>query len=456
MKRRVLAFLLLLPFVAAAQTKGSMEQSLDVLLKDELFETGDVSLAVYDLTAGELLYSHREKKTLRPASVQKVLTAVAALEKLGSSYTVETELFERKTGACRNLYVKGCMDPLFSDADMKRMVLSVPAGMVVDTLFADCSFTDSLYWGSGWVWDDNPYGFQPYLSPLMVCGGAVDVEVWPLARGEAPGYKVTPESSFYSVVNEAESNNPEMGKLTILRDWLVDSNVIRIRGNCKSRYKESINMYRSADFFVAMLAEMLAGQGVEVRNVAFSAVPRGATRVHSCKRYLTDIVDEALMESDNLCAEALVYHLAAIDNRPPLSLEEGCSVLQDFLSVTLGVEEGFMVHDGSGLSIYDYTSAAAILEVLKHAYGSKEYFDAFYSSLPLSGVSGTMQHRTKGSAAYKKVRAKTGTVKGFCTLAGYAQAADGHLYAFVIFNSGLQKPAEIRLWQDKVLDALCR
>ena len=54
------------------------------------------------------------------------------------------------------------------------------------------------------------------------------------------------------------------------------------------------------------------------------------------------------------------------------------------------------------------------------------------------------------------VRAKTGTVKGVCTLAGYAQTADGHLYAFVMLNGGLQKASTVRKWQDKVLEAICR
>ena len=77
--------------------------------------------------------------------------------------------------------------------------------------------------------------------------------VWPGAKGEPPAYKVTPESAFYTVVNEAASNDPSAGKLTVLRDWLEDSNTIRIRGNCTKRYKESLNMYKSADFFLAML-----------------------------------------------------------------------------------------------------------------------------------------------------------------------------------------------------------
>lgn len=457
MKARIFIFLMLmLPMLTSAQAQNEIENRIDVLLQDRLFVNGDVSLAIYDLDDGKMICSHREKKSLRPASVQKVLTAVVALEKLGVSYTFDTELYERSTDDCRNLYVKGRMDPLFDEHDMKRMAAGVPAGTVIDTLFADCSFIDSLYWGSGWVWDDNPYGFQPYLSPLMVCKGAVEVKVKPSARGRTPEYMVTPESSFYSVVNEAKSNDCSLGKLTILRDWLDDSNLIRIKGNCKAPYKESINMYKSADFFLAMLVEKLSQFGIEVRHVAFSRVPDDADVIYTCKRNLANVVDEALMESDNLCAEALLYHLGAIDNASPLSMDYGCEVLREFIKDELDIDSGFNIADGSGLSVYDYLTAEIILEVLKHAYEDKECFDVLYAHLPQSGISGTMKNRTKGNAAYKKVRAKTGTVKGVCSLAGYALGKNGNMYAFVMINSGLEKASKVREWQDKVLDAICK
>ena len=453
---RILRLLLMFPFMLAAQSGVALRKELGTLLNDKLFDTGDVSLMVYDLTADTLLYSHRAHKLVRPASVQKVLTSVVALEHLGRDYTFDTELFDKASDDSYNLFVKGGMDPLFNDADVQRMANSVGPGMVVDTLFADCSFSDSLYWGSGWVWDDNPYGYQPYLSPLMLCRGAVEVVVWPRDNGEAPAYKVTPESSFYTVLNEAVSNDPSKEKLTVLRDWLVDSNVIRIRGNCTKRYKESINMYKSADFFMAVLVEKLALRGVTVSNVAYGPAPADAERIFANSRPVAAVIDEALMESDNLCAEALLYHLAAQENVSPVSASQGCGVVSRFVKERLGVKGDISIADGSGLSVYNYLSADVVLSALRFAHTHKAVFDAFYTHLPQSGISGTMQNRTKETKAYGKVRAKTGTVKGVCTLAGYAQAANGHIYAFVMLNSGLQSPRTVRAWQDKVLDAICK
>lgn len=42
---------------------------------------------------------------------------------------------------------------------------------------------DSIYWGSGWAWDDTPASYQPYLSPLMLNKGLVTVTASPGERG---------------------------------------------------------------------------------------------------------------------------------------------------------------------------------------------------------------------------------------------------------------------------------
>ena len=62
----------------------------------------------------------------------------------------------------------------------------------------------------------------------------------------------------------------------------------------------------------------------------------------------------------------------------------------------------------------------------------------------------------KGSPAHRKVRAKTGTVTGVISLAGYAQAANGHLLAFAIINQNTLQPRAARRWQDRVCEALCK
>ena len=457
MKTRLLLFLFLSFFSLFAGAQGNLVEGLNTLLKDKMFENSDASVVVYDLTADSMLFEHRAHKLVRPASVMKVLTSVVALDRLGVGYKFNTEMYEQRADSICNLYVKGGMDPLFDVEDIVRMAASVPSGSVIDTLFADCSMIDSLYWGPGWSWDDNPYGYQPYLSPLMLCGGAVEVVVKPTKKDSVPDVITSPQSSFYSVVNEAVCGNEELGKLSILRDWLEDSNVIRVRGNCVREKKEKMNMYRSADFFMAVLAEKFDSLGVEVKNIAFSSTPDSCTLLHSCSRSLGSAVLRALLESENICAEAMIYHLGKMVSKGSVSMGHGCRVVSQFFKNRLGVSDtNFAVADGSGLSLYNYVTADLLMRALRYAHQRSRVGKPLYNSMPLAGVSGTLRNRMKGTAAYRKVRAKTGTVKAVCSLAGYATASNGHTYAFVLLNTGMQSSRPVREWQDKVCDLLCK
>jgi D-alanyl-D-alanine carboxypeptidase/D-alanyl-D-alanine-endopeptidase (penicillin-binding protein 4) len=450
----VLFFLMLIPFLHLGAQENLMN-GLNNLLNDKLFRSSDVSVAVYDLTDDKMLFEHRAQKMVRPASVMKVVTSVTALEYLGADYKIDTDMYILSKDSVNNVYVKGAMDPLFNIEDMLAMASALPAGSVVDTLFADCTFCDSLYWGPGWSWDDGSYSYQPYISPLMLCGGAVEVTVKYTGKNRAPKIVTEPESSYYTIVNEAVCDKPELGKLTVLRDWLVDSNVIRVRGNCKKSVKESVSVYKSADYFMAVLAEKLDSMGVLVKNVSFAATPADGTLLHRTSRPLTCVIEEALLESNNLCAESMAYHLGKMDGTGPTSMAKGCGVVAKFLEEVMGAED-IAVADGSGLSLYNYVTAELLVRILRYGYKKEGMKEVLYDRLPVSGMSGTLKNRMKNSVAYGNIHAKTGTVKAVCTLAGYATAANGHVYAFVLLNTGMQSSRAARQWQDKVCELLCR
>lgn len=443
--------------ITAPLPAQDLGQKLDELLKDKVLDDSDVSLAVFDLDDDTLLYSHRAHKLCRPASVAKVVTATVALTRLGCNYTIDTKLYTKNNpgGGC-NLYIKGGLDPLFSEEDLMSMLSSLPAGMRIDTLVADCSFMDSIYWGPGWSWDDTPWEFQPYISPLMLNGGCVEITASPRAKGETPSVECIPSSSFYTIANEAVSHGGRGEKFTILRDWLNGSNVIRLRGDCNATKREKMNLYPSQQFFVSLMTERLAQRGINTESVQYSSTPDSCTLIAIVKRPIAEVANEALMESNNLCAEALSYHLGALYGKRPVRQEMGPKIMKGFLDYHIDTPEHYNIADGSGLSLYTYLSADILLQTLRLAHNNDTVRRIMMQGLPQSGISGTMKNRTKGGAAYKKIFAKTGTVKGVCTLAGYAHAANGHTLAFVIMNINSMQARAMRGWQDKVCDALCR
>jgi D-alanyl-D-alanine carboxypeptidase/D-alanyl-D-alanine-endopeptidase (penicillin-binding protein 4) len=48
----------------------------------------------------------------------------------------------------------------------------------------------------------------------------------------------------------------------------------------------------------------------------------------------------------------------------------------------------------------------------------------------------TLRHRLHDPAAYGRIEAKTGSIRGVSTLAGYATAVSGKTYAFAILLNG--------------------
>ena len=170
MKRAVLSLLLNLTICAIYAQSQPVSQRLDALLNEEILKTSEVGITVFDLTTGESLYRYQDEKLYRPASIEKVITSVTALARLGADYTMDTHL--RYTGKIENdtlkgnLYLIGGFDPEFMDEDLDSLVAAVEAQgirYVADTIAADVSMTDSVYWGPGWSWDDTPL-FIPALS----------------------------------------------------------------------------------------------------------------------------------------------------------------------------------------------------------------------------------------------------------------------------------------------------
>lgn len=368
----------------------SLQHRLDKLLADTLLRDSEVGIAVYDLHADTLLYSYQAEKLYRPASIQKVVTAITALEFLGASHPFSTTLWH--TGHITpdsllegNLYVVGGFDPLFDKHDMAQFATAVKEMGIKEInggFIGNISLKDTLQWGSGWCWDDG----MPVLSPLL----------------------------------------------------------------CER-----------ADSFPAMFRQALGALGITMRDTlptyTVTAPDTILTRIACHERTLTQILDRMMKKSDNLHAEAVFYQLAAAnEGHSYANAEEGAKMIGKIIRRAGQDPARYRMADGSGVSLYNYLSPTLLTHLLKYAWHHPQIYRPLYESLPIAGVDGTLKHRMKGTAAYRRVRAKTGTVTGVSSLAGYAQAGNGHTLAFVIINQNTLRARAIRAWQDKICHKLCK
>lgn len=344
-----------------------------------LRERSQLGIYVYDLTADSAVYARGHRQQMRPASCQKVLTAVAALSQLGSRHTFSTTLSARPdTLAPDSLHwygdivVRGGMDPSFDGESLHYMtdaVRRLGADTIVGNLIIDLDFKDDSRLGWGWCWDDN----NPSLSPL-----------------------------------------------------LIDRN----------------------DNFAETFIEALQHCQITLTgSVVLGSTPSGAQVI--CKRTssIDKILDRMMKRSDNLYAESLFFQLGR-------SQKQASARVSSMLA-SAGATGFLQVADGSGLSLYNYTTPEALVLALRYAYQHEEVYRHLWPSLPIAGVDGTLNNRMTTGAAHRNVHAKTGTVEGISSLSGYATAANGHLLAFAIINQGISRSKSGRDFQDAVCEVLC-
>lgn len=254
-----------------------------------------------------------------------------------------------------------------------------------------------------------------------------------------------------------------VSKLKITRNWLHGGNQIQVSGNVSRTTTETLSIYDSKAFFFHTFTSRLKERGITISATAYADCPipndsLTVTPLYVHRRPISQVLKQALKESDNLCAEAMFHHLAkqyAFHNR--VSFEDGTDAINDFMKKNLGFNpEHYRIADGSGVSLYNYVSPRLLLEYLKYAYYHPDIFHPFYESLPIAGIDGTLQYRMKKTPAYRKVHAKTGSVTGVSSLAGYAKAANGHQLAFVIINQNVMKLRQARAFQDRICQLLCQ
>lgn len=210
------------------------------------------------------------------------------------------------------------------------------------------------------------------------------------------------------------------------------------------------------DEFMSVFANRLREAGVVV-EASITTAPYSKDALMLCLRShtLKDVLMPMLKESDNLYAESLFFQIAASQTVRPAKAAHARQIIKRELSKAGVTGVPYRIADGSGLSLYNYVTPELMVKLLCYAYKNTKIFMQLYPALPIAGQDGTLKKRMTGPYTNGKVKAKTGTLTGISSLAGYLTTANGHVVAFSIINQGVLKNADGRGFQDKVCTALC-
>lgn len=383
--------------LGASWTPGAGAQGTLPALQSDL--AGQLRIAgsrssayVYDITTKQVLYSAKPTTMRPPASVEKLYTATAALQRMGPTARLSTTVYG--TGQLGpegvwegDLYLKGGGDPTFGDsAFVKRHYGGL--GASVSTLVSQLVRTVGIHSIRGTIYGDESY--------------------FDSRRGEpSSNYRSDPflEGTLSGLAFDRGLSGTEKGA------------------------------HAPAGYAARKLYAALKDAGVSIRgSVGTATTPPEAARLASVSSpTVAQLLTLMLPPSDNFFAETLVKDMGALYGGAG-STAAGSAVVSQTIASLLGVHPH--VVDGSGLSEADRTSVYEVTDMLVELQPTP-VGAILRGSMAVAGHSGTLEKRMRGTAASGRCQGKTGTLTGYSNLVGYCQAVNGHLLAFAFFNDGI-------------------
>lgn len=361
---------------------------LDAALAAQFRAAGPASGAlVYDLGAGQQLFSLRAGVMRPPASLEKLYTSVAVLTKLGPGARLHTSVL----GAGHlgpggvwhgSLYLRGAGDPTLGDGTFNA------------------------------VWEG---GYGPTAEQLVHQLSARGIT-------RVTGSVIGDASLF-----DAKRGGPATGFAADIPDLGGQLAALTYDHGATGR-RLSPGAFAAKELVLTMRGAHIHARAAKLTGVT----PAGARPLASVSSPPMSVVLKLTdVPSDDFFAEMLTKQLGVRFGAGG-STEAGAQVIA-------GTVAAFGVHpkvvDGSGLSRADRSSPLEVVDLLRSLW-STPTGDQLQAVLPVVGVNGTVRGIGVRTAAQGRCVAKTGTLDYVTNLAGYCHSHGGHVVAFALFLDG--------------------
>ena len=403
--------------VLALSARATLTERLDAILAEPRFEGGIVAVEV-ETVNGDRLYSHQADLRVMPASNEKIVTAVFALETLGLDFRPVTKFW--KVG--KDIVVDSAGDPSLDSAEVAeiRKRLAVQPGA---TVYVRQDYNPGI--GPGWEADDLAFRYAAPISALCMDRG----EFWLTAKDGCVGI---PHWSLARLATEPFEKEARSDM-----DWRTRT--VTYHG----KVPKDGPVARFAQPDPARSVALALGGTYKVTD----KVPDRSPDIVFEGDPLPVIAKNCLEPSDNVIAENLLLMAAgkikALGTDPYGEAAARATAFYDGIGVRKG---DLRIQDGSGLSRHNLVTATGLAQVLRHAY-QQPYRDVFLEALPMAGE-GTLAGRLTGT----RVWAKTGTIDSVSALSGYLDVGKPEPVVFSIVMNHHVFPASVaRETQDRLV-----
>lgn len=445
-------FLFVSNFIIVNDTSAA--SNLESSVKSNLGDT-NISVSLRSLKTGNILYEKNGDFEIKPASTLKLLTAATALDILGPDYRFETKVYvdgEIENNILKgDLYIKGGGDPTLQEENflvfakaLKRNGIRTITGNIYgdDYAFSGSQLTPGIYVA------DESYYYAPRITALTMSpnddydAGTMIINVKPTKVGQSPKIIAEPNTSGMRIQNRAQTvSKGQKNTIEVTRRY--NTNQIIITGNLPvgSSSREWVTLYDPTINTLHALKITLEGTGLKFSNttkINRKPVPENAKLIYTKQSIpLKQLMVPFLKLSNNSIADILVKTMGQ-QKYGDGTTENGLKVLIEY-GESLGLNmNDWHFEDGSGISHKNRVSANE-LSLLLYKMRSEPNYEVFHSSLPIGGqknrmIGGSLKNRFTASTVKNLVVAKTGSISGVYTLAGYVTAKSGNTYAFTVMT----------------------
>lgn len=440
----------LLPFVTARAADDTLPDAVVGVLAAHGMSTSGFSAFVQDTAEDTPFLSVNDDVARNPASTIKLLTTFVALEELKPNYQWKSEVY--LGGSLRDgrldgdLYFKGYGDPylvierywLFLNQLRQRGLKHIDGDLVIDNTFFE------MPRGDPGAFDGQPrrsYNVAPdaflvnlqtvsfLFSPNPVTN-QIDIVAEPLPANLEIANRLTPSDAgcggFQRGISVAFSKPPAAERVTFSG---------RFSRHC-GRYRLSRSVLEAPTFAYGVFLSLWEEAGATLAGeLRIEPVPEDVEAFHVMQSLaLGDIVRLVNKWSNNVMARHLLLTLGAERFGPPATVESGRLAAVEILRENgLNFAE-LRIDNGAGLSRSTRISARSLGQLLLRADAS-DFRAEFVSSLPLSGIDGTMRRRFRSAELAGRMHIKTGRLDDVFAMAGFVRSRSGREFVVVAIQN---------------------
>lgn len=392
---------------------------------------------------GQVLIESNAQAAFNPASVMKLVTTGAALDKLGPTFQWKTEAYA--TGGLADgvlhgdLIIKGSGDPklvlenlwLFLRRIRAAGIRDIQGDLILDrSAFAELEHDAAAFDGDPL----RPYNVGP--DALLLNFKSIAFRFLPDPARGTVHVQSEPPLADYPIVPPKLAGGACGDWRTRLQAG-IDSHSARFTGSyaasCGTQtwHVHPYPMTHPA-YFARMFRHLWADLDGALRGrVRTGVLPDDARPIAQWESPpLAELIRDINKYSNNVMARQVLLTLAHQVTTLPGDPVHGAAVVRGWLAEK-GIDAPELVIDnGSGLSREARVSARTLGRMLVAAFQAP-FMPEFMASLPLVGLDGTMQRRMTDEPMAGHAHVKTGSLEQVSAIAGYVLAASGARYAVV-------------------------